>query len=104
MLNQTGVGPANIWVNSLAVAPPPALRIDAVENAASLLDGPISAGETIVVKGAGFWKQRAAFDRRRVVPAISITATAITAVVPQTVPPPRPRFRCNPVERVLIRF
>lgn len=47
-------GPSNVYVNSLALAPPPALRIDAVVNAASLLDGSISAGETIVVQGAGF--------------------------------------------------
>jgi hypothetical protein len=42
-----------VWVNSVQPAALPPLRIDAVENAASLLDDPISAGETIVVRGAG---------------------------------------------------
>jgi uncharacterized protein (TIGR03437 family) len=62
------------------------LRIDSVENAASLLDGAISAGETIVVQGAGFGSGAQLLIAGAAVPAISITATTITAVVPQNVP------------------
>ena len=67
----SGAGPMNIWVNSLAPAPPPVLRIDAVENAASLVDGPISSGETIVVCGAGFGGERSYLIGGAAVPAIS---------------------------------
>jgi uncharacterized protein (TIGR03437 family) len=80
-----GHGPSNIYVDSLALAPPPALRIDAVVNAASLLDGPISAGEAIVVQGAGFGSGAQLLIGGADVPAISMTSTAITAVVPQSV-------------------
>ncbi len=41
---ETGL-PANLWLNSLALTPPPALRIDAVVNAASLVDGPLSGAK-----------------------------------------------------------
>jgi len=73
-------------VNSLALAPPPPLRIDAVVSAASLLDGPISAGETIVVQGAGLGSSAQLFINGAAVPAISVTAITITAVVPQNIP------------------
>ena len=79
-------GPVNVYVNRVNVPPPPALRIDAVQNAASLLDGPISAGETIIVRGAGFGSDAQLSIGDTVVPAISITPTIITAVVPQGVP------------------
>ncbi len=74
--------PANLWLNSLALTPPPALRIDAVENAASLLDGPLSAGETIVIKGAGFGTDAQLSIGDDVVTPFSITPTAIAATVP----------------------
>jgi uncharacterized protein (TIGR03437 family) len=80
--NGNSGNPANLWLNSLALTPPPALRIDAVENAASLLDGPISAGETIVVKGAGFGSDARLSIGGESVAAISITPTAISATVP----------------------
>jgi hypothetical protein len=78
--------PANLWLNSLALTPPPALRIDAVENAASLLDGPISAGETIVIKGAGFGSGARISIGDDAVTPVSITPTAITATVPADIP------------------
>jgi uncharacterized protein (TIGR03437 family) len=81
--NSYGSGPMNIWVNSVALTPPPALRIDAVENAASLLDGAISSGETVVVRGAGFGSDSRLSIGGLLVPPISIATTAITAVVPQ---------------------
>jgi uncharacterized protein (TIGR03437 family) len=93
--NQSAPGPMNIWVNSLTLAPPPALRIDSVVNAASVLDGPISAGETIVVKGAGFASNAQLLIGGAVVPAISTTSTAITAVVPQNIPTGAVEFQVN---------
>jgi uncharacterized protein (TIGR03437 family) len=84
--NAAGLGPMNVYVNSLTLTPPPALRIDAVVNAASLLDTPLSAGETIVVRGAGFGSDTQLTIGTDVVPALSMTSTTITAVVPQTVP------------------
>lgn len=86
-------GPMNIYVNSLTLAPPPALRIDSVENAASLLDGPISAGETIVVAGAGFGNNPQLSIGGTVLTPISTTATSITAVVPQSVPAAAAQFQ-----------
>jgi uncharacterized protein (TIGR03437 family) len=79
-------GPLNIYVNSLTLAPPPALRIDSVVNAASLLDGQITAGETIVVRGAGFGSDAQLMINGAPATPISMTASSITAVVPQTVP------------------
>jgi uncharacterized protein (TIGR03437 family) len=81
-VSNASAGPANIYVNSLALAPPPALRIDAVVNAASLLDGPISPGEAIVVRGAGFGSDSRLSIGGLLVPPISVTTTSITAVVP----------------------
>jgi uncharacterized protein (TIGR03437 family) len=75
-------GPMNVWVNSIDVAPAPALRIDSVVNAASLVDGAISSGETIVVRGAGFGSDAQLTIGGTVVPAISTSSTQITAVVP----------------------
>jgi uncharacterized protein (TIGR03437 family) len=79
-------GPANVWVNSVDVAPPPSLRIDSIVNAASLLDGAISTGETIVVRGAGFGGDAQLRIGGTVIPAISISPTQITAVVPSNLP------------------
>jgi uncharacterized protein (TIGR03437 family) len=78
--------PANIWVNSVTPAAPPALRIDSIVNAASFIDGPISAGETIFVGGAGFGSDAQLVIGGSVVPAISMTSTQITAIVPPGVP------------------
>jgi uncharacterized protein (TIGR03437 family) len=83
--SNAAAGALDIWVNSLVLTPLPALRIDAVENAASLLDGPISAGETIVVQGAGFANGAQLLIGGAVVTPISTTPTAITATVPQSV-------------------
>jgi uncharacterized protein (TIGR03437 family) len=78
--------PSNIWVNSLTLPAPPALRIDSIVNAASLVDGTISAGETIVVRGAGFGPDAQLLIGGAVVPAISMDATEITATVPSNFP------------------
>jgi uncharacterized protein (TIGR03437 family) len=87
--NQGYSFPANsgsVWVNSLALTPPPALRIDSVENAASFLDGPVSAGETIVINGAGFGSDAQLTIGGAAVSPLSIAATSITAIVPAGVP------------------
>ena len=78
--------PANIWVNSLAPAAPPALRIDSIVNAASLIDGPISAGETILVRGAGFGSDAHLIIGGTDVTGLSANATEITATVPPGIP------------------
>ncbi len=80
----TGTG--NIWVNGVQPAAPPALRIDAVENAASQLDDPISGGETIVVRGAGFGGDAQLSIGGVAEPTISIAPEAITATVPANLP------------------
>jgi uncharacterized protein (TIGR03437 family) len=77
-ISQTG----NIYVNSLTPAAPPALRVDAIVNAASLLDGPLSPGETIVVRGAGFGSDAQLLIGGAALPALSMNSTQITAVVP----------------------
>ncbi len=82
----TYLSQGNLWLNSLALTPPPALRIDSVQNAASLLDTPLSAGETIVVNGAGFGNDSQVSIGGAVVATIGITSTAITATVPANVP------------------
>jgi len=78
--------PSAIYVNSLTVAPPPALRIDSVQNAASMLDGQIAPGETILVQGAGFATGAQLSIGGVAVTPISVTTTTIAAVVPQSVP------------------
>jgi hypothetical protein len=47
-------GPMNVCINSLTSTSPPKLRIGAIQNAASVLDGPLSPGEAIMLGGAGF--------------------------------------------------
>ena len=72
----------SLWVNSLTLTPAPALHVDSVVNAASLLDGPMSAGETIVVQGVGFGTHPQLSIGGIAVPAISTTPGSITAIVP----------------------
>ena len=80
--NGTQSQPVSIWVNSLALAPPPSLRVDAVVNAASGLTDPVSPGETIRVRGAGFGSDAQLTIGGVPVPAISISPTEIVAVAP----------------------
>jgi uncharacterized protein (TIGR03437 family) len=71
-----------VWANSVQPAALPPLRIDAVTNAASLLDNPISAGEAIVVHGGGFGSDAQLLLGGEAVPAISAAPNAIAVVVP----------------------
>jgi uncharacterized protein (TIGR03437 family) len=86
IIGGTTNGPKNVYVNSLLPAAPPALRIDKIENAASLVDGPLSAGETIMVRGAGFGSDSQLTIGGAAVAAISISPTQIVAVVPSNLP------------------
>ncbi len=79
--NSTGA-PTNVWINTIATAPPPALRIDSVVNAASLLGGAISAGETIVINGAGFGTGAQISIEGTPIQVISVAPSQIIAVVP----------------------
>ena len=72
----------NIWLNRLTIASPEPLRLDAVLNAASFLSGPLSAGETIVVRGAGFTSDAQLLVNGSPIPTLSITPSQINAVVP----------------------
>jgi uncharacterized protein (TIGR03437 family) len=73
--------PGLVVLNSLTLTGPPSLRIDSIQNAASLLDGPISAGETIVVNGAGFGSDSQLSIGDTTVPLISLSPTQIVASV-----------------------
>lgn len=81
--NGSNSGPFNPWVNSVEVVPTPSIRIDSIVNAASLLDGPISPGEIIVVQGAGFGSSPDLTINGASVPVLTSTATSITLQVPQ---------------------
>jgi uncharacterized protein (TIGR03437 family) len=72
----------NVWLNSLVLTPPPPLRIDSVVNAASLLDSPLAAGETILVNGVGFSGDAKLTIAGAPASPISISPTTIVATVP----------------------
>jgi uncharacterized protein (TIGR03437 family) len=72
----------NIWLNSLALTPPPALRIDSIQNAASLTNVPASGGETIIVQGAGFGSDAQLLIGGAAIPTISVSPGVIVATVP----------------------
>ncbi len=74
--------PGNVWLNSLTLTAPPALRIDSIGNAASLIEGPISTGETIVVNGAGFGSDTQLVIGGMTAPLIQVNPGTITATVP----------------------
>jgi uncharacterized protein (TIGR03437 family) len=71
-----------VWINRISVAPPPSLRIDSVRNAASLLDDPISGGETIVVLGAGFDSDAKLLIGGIPVNPIAVNSREIDAIMP----------------------
>jgi hypothetical protein len=88
--NSANPPPTQVFVNKInggsatGSAPLP-FRIDAVLNAASLLDTPLSPGETIVVQGGGFASNAQLLINGAAVPQISVSSQSITAVVPQTI-------------------
>ena len=77
-------GPAgNVWLNSVSVSGPPALRVDSVVNAASLQGDPLSGGETVIVRGAGFTTDARVLIGDTVVSPLSADANRITVTVPK---------------------
>jgi uncharacterized protein (TIGR03437 family) len=84
--NNANGSAVHVWVNKLAAAAPPSLRIDAVLNAASMLSTPLSPGETIVIRGAGFGSDAQLIIGDTVVPPITMDSQSITAIVPANVP------------------
>lgn len=79
--------PANVYLNSIAIPAPPALRIDSVLNAATQLGGPVSPGEIVSVNGAGFNAQSQLLINGSAVPQISQSVTQIVAAVPMSIAP-----------------
>jgi hypothetical protein len=75
-------GDGNVYVNSIAATAPSPLRIDSVVNAASLLGGPISLNETIVVRGSGFTPDAQITLGGTTLTPISVAPTSLTAIVP----------------------
>jgi hypothetical protein len=78
----TGAPSQNLWANSLVLAAPPALRIDAIQDSASHFSDPISGGETIVVQGSGFGSGAQLLIGGVAVTPISISPTSIVAIAP----------------------
>jgi hypothetical protein len=78
----TGLPSQNVWANSVVLAEPPALRIDAIQNQASQLSDPLSAGETVVIQGAGFESGAQLSIGGVTVTPTSISPTSIVATVP----------------------
>jgi hypothetical protein len=81
-----GGSTGNLWANSLALADAPALRIDAIEDAASHFSDPISGGETILVQGSGFGTGARLWIGGVAATPISISPTNIVAIVPSGLP------------------
>jgi len=83
VLAGTTASPAqNLWANSLILADPPALRIDAIVNADSRLSDPVSDGETILIEGSGFQAGARLMIGGVAVSPLSITPNVITVTVP----------------------
>jgi len=78
----TGSPSQNPWVNSVALADPPALRIDAVEDAASHFSDPVSAGQVIRIRGSGFGSAAQLRIGGATTTPISIGPTEIVAMTP----------------------
>jgi len=75
-------GAGSIWVNSVSVSRPPDIRVDSVVNAASLQAEPLSGGETIVVRGAGFTSTSRVLIGDTALPTVAGDEAAITVKVP----------------------
>jgi uncharacterized protein (TIGR03437 family) len=72
----------NVWINGLTLAGPPTVRVDSVQNAASLLGDPISVGETVVVNGTGFTSGAQVVMNGVAAKVLSTQDSRVTAVVP----------------------
>ena len=78
----TGSPSQNLWVNSIVLAAPPALRIDAILNSDSHFSDPVREGETILVQGSGFGTGAQLLIGGIAATPVAITPTSIVAMVP----------------------
>ena len=78
----TGSPSQNVWVNSIVLAAPPALRIDAIVNSDSHFSDPVREGDTILVQGSGFGTGAQLLLGGMAATLVSISPTSITAMVP----------------------
>ncbi|MCU1325735.1 MAG: hypothetical protein JWN34_1105 [Bryobacterales bacterium] len=74
--------PGSVWVNSVSVSRPLDIRVDSVVNAASLQAEPLSGGETVVVRGAGFTPSSRVLIGDTELSTLAGDAAAITVKVP----------------------
>jgi uncharacterized protein (TIGR03437 family) len=75
-----------VWANRVTIASAPPLRIDSVVNAASRLDDPLSGGETIAVRGAGFTADAQLTVGGQTIAPLSLSSQEIVAVLPASLP------------------
>jgi uncharacterized protein (TIGR03437 family) len=76
-------GAGVVVANKIALPAAPAVRLDAVQNYASHLGGPLAPGEPIVAKGSGFGSGAQIVVDGSPLTTISATATSIVAVMPE---------------------
>lgn len=76
------VSASQAFVVRTDLVPPAGPRIDSVVNAASQIGVPLSPGETIQVRGAGFGSDATLLLNGSSLPLLAITPTALTAAVP----------------------
>jgi uncharacterized protein (TIGR03437 family) len=84
--SQPNTSPApggNVWVNSISFGAAPAVRIDSIFNAASMLADPIAPGETVFINGAGFGRDAQLLINGESALAVSVETDRVTAVIPQ---------------------
>jgi hypothetical protein len=76
----------DIWANSVVVADPPVLRIDAVEDAGTHFSDPVSDGQIIRVRGSGFGSAAQLWIGGEATTPLSIGPTEIVAIAPARLP------------------
>jgi uncharacterized protein (TIGR03437 family) len=77
---------SNVYVNRIATAPPPALRIDSILNAASIPGGAVTPGETIFIRGAGFGADSIVSIGGMGASPLAIDAAQLTVAIPANLP------------------
>jgi hypothetical protein len=82
----TGSPSQNVWANSVVVADPPVLRIDAVEDAGTHFSDPVSDGQIIRVRGSGFGSAAQLWIGGEATTPLSIGPTEIVAIAPARLP------------------
>jgi Beta-propeller repeat/IPT/TIG domain len=82
----TGSPAQNVWANSLLLPDPPALRIDSILDATSRFSDPLSAGEALLIQGAGFGADTQLLIGGELVTPLSLDPTHILAAMPRGLP------------------